>query len=58
MVILLLSQLHLISQYNCLAGERDFAELSPAFLWLLRDFHLSLIDEQGRKVRAQHDLSQ
>jgi hypothetical protein len=39
------------------AGERDFAELSPAFLWLLRDFHLSLTDEQGRKVGARQDHS-
>lgn len=32
------------------AGERDFAELAPSFLWLLRDFHLSLVNEQGAKV--------
>lgn len=36
------------------AGEADAAELSaftPSFLWLLRDFYFSLV-EDGRTVRV------
>ena len=32
-----------------MAGENDLADFTPAFLWLLRDFYLTL-EEEGHKV--------
>ena len=33
-------------------GEAELSDFTPAFLWLLRDFYLTL-EEDGRQVRAQ-----
>ena len=35
----------------CSAGAEQLAEFTPSFLWLLRDFYLSL-EEDGHKVRV------
>lgn len=45
----------------CLSGfvesagetEAELAEFTPAFLWLLRDFYLTL-EEDGQQVRHGH----
>ena len=55
----LLPELQLVVRKSCcklkpdrlaLAGEEQLAEFTPSFLWLLRDFYLTL-EEDGRKVR-------
>ena len=53
LVINLTKHIHLKSQSGEEVDSDDYSQYFPAFLWVLRDFTLQLVDEEGDSITAK-----